>query len=222
MKKFLNLTLILLGGLLIMTACTKPEEKIPSNRTKEQYELEKEFKPLFDFLAEDKKDFSKVKSYESKVIITENKVDTDYTATIENADKVLYTIKRSDGEENFQATIKDNKLTYLEPVPSETYPDEFFFLTLKPEFFKPLKITDYLRKHSETDMKTISYDLLPNNSLLEQLRKKYNLSDKAIGDITLWWRGKDFQGVTSYKVEITIFDDNRDIFISDRVKLQGE
>ena len=30
-------------------------EKIPENRTKEQYELEKEFQPLFDFLAEEER-----------------------------------------------------------------------------------------------------------------------------------------------------------------------
>ncbi|KXT71541.1 Aspartyl-tRNA(Asn) amidotransferase subunit B / Glutamyl-tRNA(Gln) amidotransferase subunit B [Streptococcus gordonii] len=49
MKHLSKLIVLLLGGLLIMVSLGVCGEKIPENRTKEQYELEKEFQPLFDF-----------------------------------------------------------------------------------------------------------------------------------------------------------------------------
>ena len=61
MKQLSKIIILLLGGLLIMVGLSACGEKIPENRTKEQYELEKEFQPLFDFLAEEEKDLSNVK-----------------------------------------------------------------------------------------------------------------------------------------------------------------
>ena len=73
MKQLSKIIILLLGGLLIMVGLSACGEKIPENRTKEQYELEKEFQPLFDFLAEEKKGLSNVKIYYSPIYITDRK-----------------------------------------------------------------------------------------------------------------------------------------------------
>ena len=41
MKQFFKIIILLLGGLLIMLGLSACGERIPENRTKEQYELEK-------------------------------------------------------------------------------------------------------------------------------------------------------------------------------------
>ena len=73
MKQLSKIIILLLAGLPIMVGFSACGEKIPENRTKEQYELEKEFQPLFNFLAEEKKDLSNVKIYYNSLYITDRK-----------------------------------------------------------------------------------------------------------------------------------------------------
>ena len=82
MKQLSKIIILLLGGLLIMVGLSACGEKIPENRTKEQYELEKEFQPLFDFLAEEEKDLSNVKIYNSSIYITDRKTKTTESRSI--------------------------------------------------------------------------------------------------------------------------------------------
>ena len=44
-------------------------ENYSKNRTKEQYEFEKTFEPMFKFLEQDKKDFTGLKAYTSRIYI---------------------------------------------------------------------------------------------------------------------------------------------------------
>ena len=52
-----------------LTGCSLGGETIPKNRTKEQYEFEKTFEPMFKFLEQDKKEFTGLRSYTSDVYI---------------------------------------------------------------------------------------------------------------------------------------------------------
>ena len=45
-----------------LTGCSLGGETIPKNRTKEQYEFEKTFEPMFKFLEQDKKEFTGLRS----------------------------------------------------------------------------------------------------------------------------------------------------------------
>ena len=49
--------------LYTLTGCSLGGETIPKNRTKEQYEFEKTFEPIFKFLEQDKKEFNGLKLY---------------------------------------------------------------------------------------------------------------------------------------------------------------
>ena len=53
-----------------LTGCSLGGETIPKNRTKEQYEFEKNFEPMFEFLEKDKKEFNGLEAYQSSVYVT--------------------------------------------------------------------------------------------------------------------------------------------------------
>ena len=82
MKRPSKIIILLLGGLLIMIGLSACGEKIPENRTKEQYELEKEFQPLFDFLAEEEKDLSNVKLYSSKIFMMDENANSKISSSV--------------------------------------------------------------------------------------------------------------------------------------------
>lgn len=60
---------IILVSLFSLNECSFEGETIPKNRTKEQYEFEKTFEPIFKFLEQDKKDFTGLKAYTSRIYI---------------------------------------------------------------------------------------------------------------------------------------------------------
>ena len=72
MKIFKWLLWIMFAGIALYTLAFLNGfggETIPKNRTKEQYEFEKTFEPLFKFLEQDKKEFTGLKAYTSRVYI---------------------------------------------------------------------------------------------------------------------------------------------------------
>ena len=101
--------------LFALNGCSLGGETIPKNRTKEQYEFEKTFEPIFKFLEQDKKDFTGLKIYISRVYIkTEDEVkkyavDLD----INQADiKGDYTITLGEDKETVPVTYSNGKLNY--------------------------------------------------------------------------------------------------------------
>lgn len=72
MKKF-KCCLWVTGVLVIiltassLNACSLSSETIPQNRTKKQYEFEKTFDPMFQFLEQEQKDFNGLEAYKSSV-----------------------------------------------------------------------------------------------------------------------------------------------------------
>ena len=61
--------MIMILTLFALNGCSLGGEKIPKNRTKEQYDFEKTFEPIFKFLEQDKKDFTGLKAYTSRIYI---------------------------------------------------------------------------------------------------------------------------------------------------------
>ena len=59
--------MLMIWPLFALNRCSLGGETIPKNRTKEQYEFEKTFEPMFKFLEQDKKDFTGLKAYSSRV-----------------------------------------------------------------------------------------------------------------------------------------------------------
>ena len=53
--------------LFALSGCGLGGETIPKNRTKEQYEFEKTFEPMFKFLEQEKKEFTGIEAYQSNI-----------------------------------------------------------------------------------------------------------------------------------------------------------
>ena len=84
MKKQNWLLGIVIAGLLLffvvsLHGCDFGCETIPKNRTREQYDFEGTFEPMFKFLEQEKKDFTEIETYSpSLTIIDSNGEMTTY------------------------------------------------------------------------------------------------------------------------------------------------
>ncbi|WP_260467406.1 hypothetical protein MFP29_09130 [Streptococcus sanguinis] len=176
MKQVSKIIILLLAGLLIMVGLSACGEKIPENRTKEQYELEKEFQPLFNFLAEEKKDFSNVKLYSSKIFMMDENADSKISRSVylkpDNTGE--YVIEQGGQTTEFLVHYNNRKLQYNKEVPQE-YDLEVFNLKLEPKFFQELSIFDYMTKYSGTGMKRIDYNIVDASKYFNNLKEKYGL-----------------------------------------------
>lgn len=176
MKQLSKIIILLLAGLLIMVGLIAFGEKIPENRTKEQYELEKEFQALFDFLAEDKKDLSNVKLYSSKIFMMDENVDSKISRSVylkpDNTGE--YAIEQGGQTTEFHAQYNNSELQYDKEVPQE-YDLEVLNLKLEPKFFQELSIFDYMTKHPGTGMKRIDYNIVDASKYFNNLKEKYGL-----------------------------------------------
>ncbi|XTA64849.1 hypothetical protein J1C94_02870 [Streptococcus sanguinis] len=176
MKRPSKIIILLLGGLLIMIGLSACREKIPENRTKEQYELEKEFQPLFDFLAEEEKDLSNVKLYSSKIFMMDENANSKISSSVylkpDNTGE--YAIEQGGQTTEFLVHYNNRKLQYNKEVPQE-YDLEVFNLKLEPKFFQELSIFDYMTKYSGTGMKRIDYNIVDASKYFNNLKEKYGL-----------------------------------------------
>ena len=124
MKKFkwylwVTGVLVILMTASSLNGCSLGGEIIPKNRTKEQYEFEKTFEPIFKFLEQDKKEFTGLKSYTSDVYIKNQaevkkyKVDLD----INQADiKGDYTITLGEDKKTIPVTYSNGKVNYKSEI----------------------------------------------------------------------------------------------------------
>jgi len=175
MKQFFKIIILLLGGLLIMLGLSACGERIPENRTKEQYELEKEFQPLFDFLAEEEKDLSNVKLYSSKIFMMDENADSKISRSVylkpDNTGE--YVIEQGGQTTEFHVQYNNRELQYDKEVPQE-YDLEVLNLELEPEFFQELSIFDYMTKHPGTGMKRIDYNIVDASKYFNNLKEFQN------------------------------------------------
>ena len=144
--------------LFALNGCSLGGETIPKNRTKEQYEFEKTFEPMFEFLEQDKKDFNGLEAYRSRVYIENGAevkrylVDLDITQSDIKGD---YTITRGDSKETVPVTYSNGKLNYGSEL-TPLFDDEILNLVVKRDYFASLDVKETF-KSAETDLRDIIY-----------------------------------------------------------------
>ena len=166
--------------LFALNGCSLGGETIPKNRTKEQYEFEKTFEPMFKFLEQDKKDFTGLKIYISRVYIkTEDgvrkyEVDLD----INQADiKGDYTITHGENKETVPVTYSNGKLNYESEI-NPLFDEEILNLIIKRDYFASLDVKETF-KSAETDLREIVYQPENNSDLYKHLKSKYDLPEET-------------------------------------------
>ena len=167
MKKQNWLLGIVIAGLLLffvvsLHGCDFGCETIPKNRTREQYDFEGTFEPMFKFLEQEKKDFTEIETYSpSLTIIDSNGEMTTYDIFLKlqaGSGKGTYTISKGKYKKDAQevgVTYTDGKLQYegeLEPL----FDEEIFNLLIDRNYFEALEVKETF-KSAETELSDIIY-----------------------------------------------------------------
>ena len=171
---------------------------IPKNRTREQYDFEGTFEPMFKFLEQEKKDFTGLKGYISHVYIEHGdevkkySVDLDITQADIKGD---YTITIGDKEETVPVTYSNGKLTYSSEI-SPLFDEEILNLVVQRNHFESLDVKETF-KSAETELRDIIYKPENHSELFKHLKNKYAMPEDTTCRIRL-----DHSSGTIYGISI--------------------
>ena len=201
---------IILVSLFSLNGCSFWGETIPKNRTKEQYEFEKTFDPIFKFLEQDKKDFTGLKAYTSRIYIKNQdevkkyEVDLDITQADIKGD---YTITIGENNETVPVTYSNGKLNYGSEV-SPLYDEEILNLVVQRDFFTSLDVKETF-KSAETELSEIVYQPENNSDLYKHLKSKYDLLEETTCIVLV-----NHSSSTIYRVTIQLKSNQKIVQIS--------
>ena len=224
MKKIKIILWLLIGGVILMTAsllngCSLGGETIPKNRTKEQYEFEKTFEPIFKFLEQDKKEFTGLKLYKNSIYIESGNVVKDYKVFLDTSQSDIkgeYTIKIGDNEETVPVTYSNGRLQYeskLEPL----FDEEILNLVVQRDYFASLNIKETF-KSAETELSDIIYQPENHSDLYKYLKNKYDMPEDTTCRIILDYSSGTIYGISilmeskdeAVQIDLTIFKQRED------------
>ena len=205
--------------LYTLTGCSLGGETIPKNRTKEQYEFEKTFEPIFKFLEQDKKDFNGLKLYKNSIYIESGNVVKDYKVFLDTSQSDIkgeYTIKIGDNEETVPVTYSNGRLQYeskLEPL----FDEEILNLVVQRDYFASLNIKETF-KSAETELSDIIYQPENHSDLYKYLKNKYDMPEDTTCRIILDYSSGTIYGISilmeskdeAVQIDLTIFKQRED------------
>ena len=204
--------------LFALNGCSLGGKTIPKNRTKKQYEFEKTFEPMFKFLEQDKKEFTGLKAYTSRVYIKnqdevkEYEVDLDITQSDIKGD---YTITLGEDNKTVPVTYSNGKLNYGSEV-TPLYDEEILNLVVQREFFTSLDIKETF-KSAETELSDVIYEPENHSDFYKHLKNKYDMPDDTTCRIRVSYSSYTIYGVTiqmkssekSVQIRSTIFKNSK-------------
>ena len=198
----------------LLNGCSLGGETIPKNRTKEQYEFEKTFEPMFEFLEKDKKEFNGLKLYKNSIYIESGNVVKDYKVFLDTSQSDIkgeYTIKIGDNEETVPVTYSNGRLQYeskLEPL----FDEEILNLVVQRDYFASLNIKETF-KSAETELSDIIYQPENHSDLYKYLKNKYDMPEDTTCRIILDYSSGTIYGISilmeskdeAVQIDLTIF-----------------
>ena len=219
MKKIKIILWLMIGGIMLMAVaslngCSLGSETIPKNRTKEQYEFEKTFEPMFKFLEQDKKEFNGLKLYKNSIYIESGNVVKDYKVLLDTSQfdiKGDYTIKIGDNKETVPVTYSNGKLNYGSEV-TPLYDEEILNLVVQRDYFASLNIKETF-KSAETELSDIIYEPENHSDLYKYLKNKYDMPEDTTCRIILDYSSGTIYGISilmeskdeAVQIDLTIF-----------------
>ena len=196
--------------LYTLTGCSLGGETIPKNRTKEQYEFEKTFEPIFKFLEQDKKEFNGLKLYKNSIYIESGNVVKDYKVFLDTSQSDIkgdYTINIEGNKETVPVTYSNGKLNYGSEV-TPLYDEEILNLVVQREFFTSLDVKETF-KSAETELREIVYQPENNSELYKHLKSKYDLPEETTCIVLV-----NHSSSTIYRVTIQLKSNQKIVQIS--------
>ena len=215
MKKIKIILWLLIGGVILMTAttltgCSLGGETIPKNRTKEQYEFEKTFEPMFKFLEQEKKDFTGIEAYQSSVYIKieddvrNYEVDLDTTkADIKGKYKII-----SGGNKEIVPVTYSNGTLHYESDTDPLFDEGILNLAVSRDYFTSLDVENTF-KSAETELREIVYQPENNSDLYKHLKSKYDLPEETTCIVLV-----NYSSSTIYRVTIQLKSNQKIVQIS--------
>ena len=200
--------------LVVLNGCSLGGETIPKNRTKEQYEFEKTFEPIFKFLEQDKKDFTGLKAYICDVYIKAGTQVQDYEIDLditESAIKGDYTITRGDSKETVPVTYSNGRLNYGSEL-TPLFDEEILNLVVSKDYFASLDVEKTF-KSAETELSDVIYEPENHSDLYKHLKNKYDMPDDTTCRIRVRYSSYTIYGITiqmnskdkTVQLDLTIF-----------------
>ena len=188
-KKYI--TLIILGGLVVLSIALingwrLDDYTVPKNRTREQYDFEGTFEPMFKFLEQEKKDFNGLKLYTSNVYIKEGNEVKEYEVYLDTTQSDIkgdYTITIGDNKETVPVTYSNGKLTYSSEI-TPLFDEEILNLVVQRNYFASLDVKETF-KSAETELRDIIYKPENHSELFKNLKNKYDLPDDTTCTISI-------------------------------------
>lgn len=218
MKKYkhllwLSALIIILISLFSLNGCSLGGETIPKNRTKEQYEFEKTFDPMFKFLEQEQKDFNGLEAYKSSVYIKNGdevkrcEIDLDITKADGKGD---YRIQIGENKKTVPVSYSNGKLHYDSAI-DPLFDEEILNLVVKRDVFDSLNVKRTLRTGT-TELSEIIYQPETQSELFQKLKIKYDLPEETTCQIRVNYSDKTNYGITiqltskemSVKIGLTI------------------
>ena len=216
-KKYI--TLIILGGVVVLSIALingwrLDDYTVPKNRTREQYDFEGTFEPMFKFLEQEKKDFTGLKLYKSSVYIEKGDVVKDYEIRLDTTQADIkgdYTITIGDKEETVPVTYSNGKLTYSSEI-SPLFDEEILNLVVQRNHFESLNVKETFDS-AETELRDIIYQPENKSELYKHLKNKYDLPEDTTCRIRLDHSSGTIYGVSilmeakdkAVQIDLTIF-----------------
>ena len=170
--------MLMVLSLYTLNGCSLGGETIPKNRTKEQYEFEKTFDPMFKFLEQEKKDFTGIEAYQSSVYIKIEDDVKNYEVDLDTtkADiKGKYKIISGENKEIVPVTYSSGTLHY-ESDTDPLFDEGILNLAVSRDYFASLDVEKTF-KSAETELREIIYQPENHSKLYKYLKNKYDLPE---------------------------------------------
>ena len=211
--------MLMILTLFALNGCGSGGETIPKNRTKEQYEFEKTFEPIFKFLEQDKKEFNGLKLYKNSIYIESGNVVKDYKVLLDTSQSDIkgdYTIKIGDNKETVPVTYSNGKLNYGSEV-TPLYDEEILNLVVQRDYFASLNIKETF-KSAETELRDIIYEPENHSDLYKYLKNKYDMPEDTTCRIRVRYSSGTIYGISilmkskdeAVQIDLTIFKQRED------------
>jgi len=189
--------MLMLLILFALNGCSLGGETIPKNRTKEQYEFEKTFEPMFKFLEQEKKEFTGIEAYQSSVYIKIEDDVKNYEVDLDTnkADiKGKYKIIAGENKETVPVTYSSGTLHYESDI-DPLFDEGILNLAVSRDYFASLDVEKTF-KSAETELRDIIYEPENHSDLYKYLKNKYDMPDNTTCRIRVSYSSYTIYGVT--------------------------
>ena len=197
MKKNTKRLIQIIGGIIMMigiSGCgasgnnpeTPTESRVKASRTPEEAAVEVQFEPLFEFLAAEKKDFSKIQTFISDLSIDSKDTTLEENTLVlklsDNTKRTFsgYFSEEIDGKEvRYNVNLEENGLGF-EGVTPEKFNKNLYFVKVNKSDIKKGTVVSYSMHHPETELETLTYELDESLPLFKTMRAFFNIQEPIV------------------------------------------